>query len=204
MTELTEGQLQLLSSVNTSLAGRLSEIFSTLAKRRVETNISNMEIVEYSKFLEGLPHFIVIGIFNTELSNDQILLGIHPNVAYYILDKIAGGKGDSISIEGKKLTDVERVIFEKFVFSKVLPTWEEAWEGVTGIPLKLSMVRTESDPYLTRRMEGMFVHLIMECNFEKGKENIDICIPHKVAEAIGISSSPKGILSEKEEPRGNI
>ena len=197
MVELTEGQIGLLSSVNTSFAGRLSEIFSTLAKRRVETRVVNMEIVEYSQFLESLPHFIIIGIFDTVLSADQLLVGIHPVIAYYILDKIAGGKGEIISIEGKKLTDVEKTIFEKFIFSKILLSWEEAWGGGIGIPLKLSMVRIESDPYLTRRMEGKFVHLTMECIFEQGKEIINICIPHKVAASIGMTSP-------KEELRGNV
>lgn len=196
MAELTEGQMQLLSSVNNSLAGRLSEIFSTLAKRRVEVIISNTEIIEYSHFLEQLPHFTIICIFDTELSSDQILLEVNPNVAYYVLDKIAGGKGEIISIEGKKLTDVERAIFEKFVFSKILPSWEEAWVGGTGIPLKLSIVRIESDPYLTRRMEGKFIRLIMECNFERGKEIFNICIPCNVAASIGTST--------KEELRGKV
>lgn len=188
MAELAEGQLRLLSSVNRNLVGRLSEVFSTLAKRRVEINLINMEIIEYSQFLEKLPHLTVIGIFNTELSGDQILLEIHPNIGYYIIDKLAGGKGDLIPIEGKKLTEIERVIFEKFVFSKIITSWEECWMSITGIPLKLSMVRTENDPYLTRRMEGMFIHLTMECNFERGKELLNICIPHKVVESIGMST----------------
>jgi flagellar motor switch protein FliM len=197
MAEITEGQLKLLSSINTSLAGRMSEVFSTLAKRRVEVKVDNVEVVEYSQFLEKLPHFLIISIFNTELSTDQILLIIHPALAYYILDKVTGGKGEIIPLENKKLTDIERAIFEKFVFSKVFPSWEEAWERIAGSALKLSMVRIESDPYLTRRMEGKFVYLAMECNFEGGKEIIIICIPHRVAETIGMSSI-------KEEFRGNV
>lgn len=197
MAELTEGQLKLLSLANNSFAGRLSEVFSTLAKRRVEVRITSMEIEEYTRFLESMPSFTILGIFSTELSGDQILLAIHPAVAYYLLDKMAGGKGEIVSLEGKKLTDVERTIFEKFIFLKVLPVWEEAWKNTTSVSLKLSMIRTESDPYLTRRMEGMFVHLILECEFEKGKEIINVCIPSKVAETIGISTS-------KEEIRGNV
>jgi len=197
MAELTNDQQGLLKTVNNSFSGRLSEIFSNLAQKRVEISITKTLFVEYNVFLESLLHSTVIGIFNTALSSDQMLVEVSPKVGYYFMDKIAGGKGGTIDLEKKKLTDLEKVIFEKFVFLKIMTSWEEVWKNSISSPLGLSFVRIESDPYLTRRMEGKFVQLVMNCNYEHGNETMNICIPMSVAENISK-------ITSKEEISGKI
>ena len=185
MAELTNEQKGVLKDLLTNLGGRTSESFSKVAKIRVEVKYTKWEIEDYQKFIEYLPHFTAIGIFGTELSKDQILIDAHPSLSYYLLDKLLGGKGEAGIIEGKKMTEIERVLFQDFVFAGLTQSWEEGWENITGLQLKMSLIRVESDPFLTRRMDGKFVHAFMECQFEKGKEEINVCIPHKVAEMFG-------------------
>jgi len=188
MAELTKEQKDALSALSNSLCGRMSESFSRIARRRVEIKFSGMEIEDYQKYLESLPHFTTIGIYSTELSKDQILIEVNARVSYYLLDKMLGGKGDAGPLENKKFTEIERTLFHKFIFSSLVPPWEEVWETMTGLKLKFDIIRVESDPYLTRRMDGKFIHTIAECSFERGKENLNICIPHKLAELIGTVS----------------
>ena len=202
MDDSINRQQQVITSLSNSIAGRMSETFSRVAKRRLEVKIKEMKVESYQTYIESLPHFTIVGIFGTELSREQILVEVHPSVAYYLIDRLAGGIGEVIPIEKKKLTDIERMMFEKFVFPELLSSWEEAWESIAGLQLKLSFIRVEHDPFLTRRMEGKFLHMTMDASFEKGKEILNICIPYKIIEMIGMPQpeEKKAPASVQEEP----
>ena len=107
---------------------------------------------------------------------------INPNIAYGLIDRILGGRGDSLDkIDG--FTEIETLLLTQ-LFEKAIVNLEEAWSSIIEIDAMLE--EFEVNPQFLQMVAPNETVVVVTLNTTVGESSgmINICIPHLVLEPI--------------------
>jgi flagellar motor switch protein FliM len=124
----------------------------------------------------------ILNIFEAEPLEGRMVLEVHPNVAFAMLDRLLGGMGIAPSKIGS-LTEIETIIMEK-IFSRAFDSLQEAWKTV--IDIQPRMEGLETNPQFMQIVSPNETIALISLSTKIGDTSgmINLCIPHVVIEPI--------------------
>ncbi|MGE7057416.1 flagellar motor switch protein FliM, partial [Paenibacillus glucanolyticus] len=143
-----------------------------------------------------IPKMTVLNIFEAEPLVGRMVLEVHPNIAYAMLDRLLGGTGiapSSIS----SMTEIETIIMER-IFSRAFDSLQEAWKTVLDISPRLEAL--ETNPQFMQIVSPNETIALISLSTKIGDTTgmINLCIPHVVLEPIMSKlSAHQWFISEK-------
>ncbi len=111
-----------------------------------------------------------------------MVLEVHPNVAFAMLDRLLGGTGVSPT-KISALTEIETIVIER-IFSRAFESLQEAWKTVIDISPKLEAM--ETNPQFMQIVSPNETIALISLSTKIGDTTgmINLCIPHVVIEPI--------------------
>ncbi|PXW92522.1 flagellar motor switch protein FliM [Streptohalobacillus salinus] len=178
----SKDQIRSISRINENYARMLTTYFSAQLRTYVHISVASVDQIPYEEFIRSIPTMTVLNIFSMEPLDGRIIFEINPNIAYSMLDRILGGKGNSLN-KIENLTEIESTIMSN-LFEKSLDNLQEAWSSVADIDPLLE--EFEVNPQFLQLVSPNETVVVVSLNTTIGETSgmINICIPHVVLEPI--------------------
>lgn len=178
----SKDHIRSLTRIHENFARFLTTYFSAQLRTFVQINVVQVEQLPYDEFIRSIPKMTILNIFEAEPLEGRMVLEVHPNVAFAMLDRLLGGTG---SVPGKigSLTEIETIIMEK-IFSRALETLQEAWRTIVDLEPRLEAL--ETNPQFMQIVSPNETIALISLSTKIGDTTgmINLCIPHVVIEPV--------------------
>ncbi|GIP33076.1 flagellar motor switch protein FliM [Paenibacillus sp. J2TS4] len=181
-TRLSKDHLRSLTRIHENFARYLTTYFSTQLRTFVQINVVQVEQLPYDEFIRSIPKMTILNIFEAEPLEGRMVLEVHPNVAFAMLDRLLGGVGLS-PMRVSTLTEIEAIIMER-IFGRALESLQDAWKTVIDLHPKLETLETNPQFMQIASANDTIALISLSTKIGDTSGMINICIPHVVIEPI--------------------
>ncbi|GIP36820.1 flagellar motor switch protein FliM [Paenibacillus sp. J31TS4] len=181
-TRFSKDHLRSLTRIHENFSRFLTTFFSTQLRTFVQINVVQVEQLPYDEFIRSIPKLTILNIFEAEPLEGRMVLEVHPNVAFAMLDRLLGGTGSSPS-KINALTEIETIIMER-MFSRALDTLQDAWKTVMDISPRLEALETNPQFMQIASANDTIALISLSTKIGETTGMINLCIPHVVIEPI--------------------
>ncbi|KOP67643.1 flagellar motor switch protein FliM [Bacillus sp. FJAT-18019] len=192
----SKDHIRSLTRIHENFARYLTTYFSAQLRTFVQINVVQVEQLPYDEFIRSIPKMTVLNIFEAEPLVGRMVLEVHPNIAYAMLDRLLGGTGIAPS-SINSMTEIETIILER-IFSRAFDSLQEAWKTVLDISPRLEAM--ETNPQFMQIVSPNETIALISLSTKIGDNTgmINLCIPHVVLEPIMSKlSAHQWFISEK-------
>jgi flagellar motor switch protein FliM len=178
----SKDHIRSLTRIHENFARYLTTYFSAQLRTFVQINVVQVEQLPYDEFIRSIPKMTILNIFEAEPLEGRMVLEVHPNVAYAMLDRMLGGQGIAPS-KINNLTEIETIIMER-IFSRTFESLQEAWRTIIDISPRLEAL--ETNPQFMQIVSPNETIALISFSTKIGDTTgmINLCIPHVVIEPI--------------------
>ena len=194
----SKDHIRSLTRIHENFARYLTTYFSAQLRTFVQINVVQVEQLPYDEFIRSIPKMTILNIFEAEPLKGRMVLEVHPNVAYAMLDRMLGGVGIAPS-KINSLTEIETTIMER-IFSRAFESLQEAWKTVIDITPRMEAM--ETNPQFMQIVSPNETIALISLSTKIGDTTgmINLCIPHVVLEPIMSKlSAHQWFISEKKD-----
>ncbi len=195
----SKDHIRSLTRIHENFARYLTTYFSAQLRTFVQISVVQVEQLPYDEFIRSIPKMTILNIFEAEPLEGRMVLEVHPNIAFAMLDRMLGGTGIAPT-KINALTEIETTIIER-VFSRTFESLQEAWKTV--IDLSPRMEALETNPQFMSLVSPNETIALISLSTKIGDTTgmINLCIPHVVIEPIMSKLSANHLFfSQKKEP----
>lgn len=178
----SKDHIRSLTRIHENFARYLTTYFSAQLRTFVQINVVQVEQLPYDEFIRSIPKMTILNIFEAEPLEGRMVMEVHPNVVYAMLDRLLGGVGVSPS-KINALTEIETIVMER-IFSKAFDSLQEAWKTVVDLQPRLEAL--ETNPQFMQIVSPNETIALISLSTKIGDTTgmINLCIPHVVIEPI--------------------
>lgn len=178
----SKDHIRSLTRIHENFARYLTTYFSAQLRTFVQINVVDVEQLPYDEFIRSIPKMTILNIFEAEPLEGRMVLEVHPNIAYAMLDRMLGGQGVAPS-KITNLTEIETTVMER-IFARTFESLQEAWKTVVDISPRLEAL--ETNPQFMQIVSPNETIALISFSTKIGDTTgmINLCIPHVVLEPI--------------------
>ena len=104
---VSKEQLRAIKGIHDKLARNLASQISSIMRSIVEIRLHSVDQMTYGEFLMSLPSPTSFNVFSIKPLDGSCVLEINPSIAFPMIDRLLGGKGDGGFDSSRELTDIE-------------------------------------------------------------------------------------------------
>ncbi|WP_274651537.1 flagellar motor switch protein FliM [Paenibacillus humicola] len=178
----SKDHIRSLTRIHENFARYLTTYFSAQLRTFVQINVVQVEQLPYDEFIRSIPKMTILNIFEAEPLEGRMVLEVHPNVAFAMVDRMLGGQGTAPS-KINALTEIETMIMER-IFSRAFESLQEAWKTIIDISPRLEAL--ETNPQFMQIVSPNETIALISLSTKIGDTTgmINLCIPHVVIEPV--------------------
>lgn len=178
----SKDQIRSIGRIHENYARLLTTLFSSQLRTYVNISVASVDQIPYEEFIRSVPKVTVMNLYNVPPLDGKIIMEVNPNITYGMLDRLLGGKGDSIN-KIDNLTEIESILISQ-LFQKTTLSLKEAWASLIDIEPELEEM--EINPQFLQLVSPNETVVVVSLNTAIGEISgmINICIPHIVLEPI--------------------
>ncbi len=178
----SKDHIRSLTRIHENFARNLTTYFSAQLRTFVQISVVQVEQLPYDEFIRSIPKMTVLNIFEAEPLEGRMVLEVHPNIAFTMVDRMLGGSGTA-PLKPGALTEIETIIMER-IFSRALENLQEAWKTVFDLTPRMEAL--ETNPQFMQIVSPNETIALISLSTKIGDTTgmINLCIPHVVIEPI--------------------
>ncbi|RNA69585.1 flagellar motor switch protein FliM [Alteribacter keqinensis] len=195
----SKDQVRGLTRLHENFSRLLTTQMSAQLRTYVQIHVASVDQLPYEEFIRSVPKRTILTVFEPAPMDGRLLMEVNPNVAYAMLDRLLGGKGEALS-KSEGLTEIETKIITQ-LFQKTLYTYQEAWSSVGDFdPV---MEELEENPQFLQLVSPneTVVVISLETSIGEASGMINFCLPHVVIEHLLPKLSVHLWMQEKQKER---
>lgn len=179
---LTETEIRQMRIRNESFVNYLNARLSMFMRMDVNLKMGGLETVTYSKFTESIPSPIHINLFKIDQLTGVGVLNINSRLALTIVNRMLGGKGNSIH-EERNLTEIEMALIDDVVMI-ILNEWCKQWEDIRTLSSTI-LGRENNGRFLqTSPHEAIILVLHVEAALGDCQDKFQLAVPYYMVEPV--------------------
>ncbi|RID87161.1 flagellar motor switch protein FliM [Peribacillus asahii] len=178
----SKDQIRSLTRIHENFARLLTTYFSAQLRTYIHIAVASVDQLPYEEFVRSIPKMTILNVYEVPPLDGHIILEINPNIAYAMMDRVLGGRGESVN-KVDNLTEIETKIMTS-LFEKAFENLQEAWATIVDIdPI---MTDFEVNPQFLQLVSPNDTVIVISLNIQVGDTTgmINMCIPHVVLEPI--------------------
>ena len=160
----------------------LSTNLPVYLRKNVQVEVMNSEAVTYSEFSNALSNPVLLGIVSFAPLKGNIIIEMASSLGYSMVDRMLGGKGDTI----EKVRDFSEI--ELFIIERILVVCvnllREPWENVVDIQPKLERIETNSQYAQIISPSEMIAIVTINLKIGDVEGLMNICLPYLTLEDV--------------------
>lgn len=151
-------------------------------RKSVQVEVMNSEAVTYSEFSNALSNPVLLGIVNFAPLHGNIIIEMASNLGYAIVDRMLGGRGDSLD-KTREFSEIELLIIERILIVCV-NLLVEPWENVVDIHPHLERIETNSQYAQIISPSEMIAIVTINVKLGNVEGLMNICLPYITLEDV--------------------
>ncbi|AZV42281.1 flagellar motor switch protein FliM [Peribacillus asahii] len=178
----SKDQIRSLTRIHENFARLLTTYFSAQLRTYIHIAVASVDQLPYEEFVRSIPKMTILNVYEVPPLDGHIILEVNPNIAYAMMDRVLGGRGESVN-KVDNLTEIETKIMTS-LFEKAFENLQEAWSTIVDIdPI---MTDFEVNPQFLQLVSPNDTVIVISLNIQVGDTTgmINMCIPHVVLEPI--------------------
>lgn len=178
----SKDQIRSLTRIHENFARLLTTFFSAQLRTYVQITVVSADQIPYEEFIRSIPKMTILNVYDVPPLDGRIVMELNPNIAYAMLDRLLGGRGDSVN-KVENLTEIETKIMTN-LFERAFDNFREAWSTILDFDPILSDF--ETNPQFLQMVSPNDTVIVISLNTQIGETSgmINICIPHIILEPI--------------------
>ncbi|HHY74633.1 MAG TPA: flagellar motor switch protein FliM [Bacillus bacterium] len=178
----SKDQIRSLSRIHENFARLLTTHFSAQLRTYVQITVASVDQIPYEEFIRSIPKMTILNVFDVPPLEGRLLIEVNPNIAYAMMDRVLGGKGDSLN-KVENLTEIETKVMSN-LFERATENLQEAWASIAEIDPILTDF--EVNPQFLQMVSPNETVIVISLNTTIGETSgmINICLPHVLLEPI--------------------
>lgn len=178
--KFTREQIKVLDSIFENYARLLSSYLTGLLRLYCSVTLVNIEEQRYSEFNNALPDYVMmgmvdLGIVNDEISETNVIVQVSNSITYTMIDRLLGGKGEYRDVN-RDFTEIEITIMAD-VMKSIAALLKDPWITHIELEPKLIGIETNSRVVQTIGHEDTVIIVALEVEINGVKSIISVCIP---------------------------
>ncbi|MFS1513191.1 flagellar motor switch protein FliM [Chengkuizengella sp. SCS-71B] len=199
----SKDHIRSLSRIHENFARYLTTYFSAQLRTFMQIKVVQVEQLPYDEFIRSIPKTTILNIFEAEPLKGRMVLEVHPNIAYAMIDRLLGGVGTNLS-NVTTLTEIETMVLER-IFTRAFESFKEAWKSVIDLTPKLTALETNPQFIQIVSPNETIALISMRTNIGDFSGMMNLCIPHVVIEPImSRLSDHHWFISEKKAEKNPV
>jgi len=189
---VSKEQLRAIKGIHDKMARNLASHISTVMRSIIEIQLQSVDQMTYGEFLMSLPSPTSFNIFSIKPLDGSAILELNPSIAFPMLDRLLGGRGESYEGE-RELTDIELNLIET-ILRLIMSKLKDAWSSVTDIfPIVESK---ESSPNVVQivAQNEIVIMIVLEITIGETSGMINLAYPVIYLEPILSKLASKDIM----------
>ncbi len=180
--KFSKDQIRTLQMMHETFARLITTTLSAQLRVLVHVHVASVDQLTYEEFIRSVPSPTTMAIINMDPLKGSAVLEVDPSVTFTIIDRLFGGKGESIKIN-RELTDIEMAVIEGIIV-KMLASLREAWANVIDLRPRLGNI--ETNPQFTQIVppNDMVVLVSFDTKVGDVEGMMNLCIPYITIEPI--------------------
>lgn len=174
--------LNTLKVINDTYARLITSFLSGYLRALVQVDVVSVEAISYHEFNNSISNPVILAMVDFTPLSGSIVLEIGPQIAFALVDRILGGKGNMLD-KMRNFTEIELAIIERIVI-QMLNLMREPWENVIAIRPRLEKIETNAQFAQIISQNEMVALITLQARIGDVEGMINICIPHMVVEPI--------------------
>jgi flagellar motor switch protein FliM len=181
-SKFAKDHLKTLNIIYENYARLLNNYLSGYLRTLVQIEVLSVEPLTFYEFNNSISNPAVLAIVDFSPLTGSIICEISPNIAFAIIDRILGGKGNGID-KVRGFTEVELVLVERLA-ANMIGIMKEPWETIAPIRPRLEKVETNVQFAQLISPNEIIALITLSTRVGETEGMINICIPHLVVEPI--------------------
>ncbi len=194
--KFTKEQVRTLHSIYTNFSHMLSTYLSGTLRTSCQVELLSAEEQTYSEYTNSLQSPLILAIVDMPPLEGSTLMEISPNIAYGIMNRLLGGRGDDLETS-KNFTDIDIALMQKVV-GQILKQVDSAWSRVIHTTCKLHNI--ETSPQFAQIVPYSEPTVIITISVKIGNDVegfLNVCIPYAAIEPINDNMEASMWVSSK-------
>ena len=160
----------------------LSTTLPMYLRKNVQITVASSETVVFSEFSNALSNPVILSVIDFSPLKGSVMLEISPNIGYTIIDRMLGGKGESLD-KTREFSEIELIIIEKIVVL-CMQLMKDPWKNV--VDLNPFLERIETNPQFAQIIAPNDMIAIVTLNIKIGDVEgfMNVCIPFFTVEEV--------------------
>ena len=160
----------------------LSTNLPVYLRKNVQIEVMNSEAVTYQEFSNALSNPVLLGIVNFAPLQGSIIIEMATNLGYAIVDRMLGGKGESLE-KIREYSEIELLILER-IFIVCVNLLHEPWQNVVEIHPRLERIETNSQYAQIISPSEMIAIITINVKIGDVEGLMNICLPFITVEDV--------------------
>jgi flagellar motor switch protein FliM len=157
------------------LVQSIDGVLSSLLRIPVDSTLNRVEHMACVEFAESLPSPCAAFVFTVgEGSGDEGVIDLSTEIAFYLIDRLLGGPGESAKQE-RPLSQLEQSILNGVV-ERLIAALQDAWSEHVGLPLRLSTY-VSAPEVIRARIQGEVLVTQIAVDFGEINGSLSLSLP---------------------------
>jgi flagellar motor switch protein FliM len=172
---VSKEQLRAFRGIHDKMARSISSQISAIMRSIVEIQLHSVDQMTYGEFLMSLPNPTSFNVFSMKPLEGNGVLEINPSIAFPMLDRILGGKGEPFETN-REFSDIELSLFET-ILRVMMATLREGWGPVTDLYPQIESKESSPNVVQIVAQNEIVVMVVMEIIIGHSSGMMNICYP---------------------------
>jgi len=160
----------------------LSTNLPVYLRKNVQIEVMNSEAVTYQEFSNALSNPVLLGIVNFAPLQGSIIMEMATNLGYAMVDRMLGGKGESLE-KMREFSEIELLIIER-IFIVCVNLLHEPWQNVLSIQPRLERIETNSQYAQIISPSEMIAIITINMKIGEVEGLMNVCLPYITVEDV--------------------
>ena len=171
-----------IKMMHETFARQTTTTLSAQLRTLAHVHVATVEQLTYEEFIRSIPAPTTLALINMDPLPGSAVLEIDPSITFSIIDRLFGGKGQSIKIQ-RELTDIEGSVMEGIIV-KILANMREAWNTVIDLRPRLGTI--ETTPQFAQIVPPNDIVILVTLEVKVGDEEgmMNFCLPYVTVEPV--------------------
>jgi flagellar motor switch protein FliM len=180
--KFSKEQIRTVSIMHETFARLTTTSLSAQLRSLVQVHVASVDQLTYEEFIRSIPNPTTLAVINMDPLKGSSVLEIDPAITFSIIDRLFGGKGESVKVS-RDLTDIESSVMEGIVV-RILGNMREAWNQVIDLRPRLGQIETNPQFAQIVPPTEMVVLVTLETKVGEVEGMMNLCIPYLTIEPI--------------------
>jgi flagellar motor switch protein FliM len=192
---VSKEQIRSLHFMHDRFARNIAQSLSAYLRTVTDISIVSVEQFAYSEFLMSLPDPTAFYGVSLLPFDSLAALELSPSVAFTMIDRMLGGRGQSAS-PSRALTEIEQNVVDAVV-RLILENLTELWKPIGGIEFRIQSRETRPQMLQVSGPNEVIILLVFDVRVGEARGMLNLALPASVIEVAGKNFS-QGWRTRKE------